>query len=817
VEVPVNLSELFGKIAAEDAGVYRGLSLVLPPHIHKMVHDPAQPAASRAHLLLSEIRKQKESHAGEEGASGPAGGLGSFWTPHRNKAEEYATQNGFSAYREHENEHRCGDEDYGDGGCPTTRVVVHAHTPAEKHQWKEIFRPGERYDPAYSWRLPIRPGTPMRVRSISWKEGKDSQPPEQKYSEEGMAAERLPYESYDFLGDVRKKAGANGDLPEGLQLSFHPHYTNESWLPRQDTGERDTFHKVTAHVPGEDGQPVYAGEMSWYPKTGEVALVRVQKPFRRRGIGTAMWNHGTQMAKEQGLTPPRHSEAQTDAGEAWARTTAAYVTPGTMGTDNEGHRVQMTTMDGWAHDDGSHGHEDNTTINDHPVYTQDHTWLPNGRYWGPNSAQNDQRIFEGDHLRPEVREDILSRVNSFLRPRYHQWPSWTRVYFAGSEAAKFQPFNGDFDVLLGADFDKFRQENPKYADQDDDAIAKMITDGMWHTINEDGHWFTLADGRKVGPFDMTFFLDAKAWDIRDIKPYAAYNVTADEWAVHPLEVPKDWDATHLPESYWGYAEAVLNEIKAIGQLPPEERHRMAANLWEELHTHRSDAFNGDGKGLFDLSNVIEKFLDQHPDKPWAQLVQWKNESPSGPEPWVPTTARRTILSMLFDAKTKEPEGADYDGIMIAIVPPKSVGKKLLVEDGEPLDALHVTLCYLGNSSEYSAKQVRELEDLVRAWSRMQKPFEAKVGGAGTFHNPEKHVLMAHVDIPGGGGIRHSLSELLEEHGYNVRNDHGWTPHITLKYHKQPVRFLPKVEPSSWSVGEVMVCIGGKWTPVALGA
>jgi 2'-5' RNA ligase len=404
-----------------------------------------------------------------------------------------------------------------------------------------------------------------------------------------------------------------------------------------------------------------------------------------------------------------------------------------------------------------------------------------------------------------------------MRPWYRNWPRWTKVYFAGSEAAKWQPFNGDFDVLLGADFDTFRKENPEYADQPDDAIAKMITDGMWHTINVDGYWFTLADGRKVGPFDRTFFMSDRAWDIRNLKPYAAYNVTDDEWAVHPLEVPKDWDATHLPESYWTYAEAVLNEIKAIGTLPPEERHRMAANLWEELHTHRSDAFTGDGKGLFDLSNVIEKYLDQHPDKPWAQLVQWKNQSPSGSQPWVPTTARRTILTMLFDAKTKEPEGADYDGIMVAIVPPKSVGRKLLVEEGEPLEALHVTLVYLGDSSEYTRDQMKELGPLVRAWARTQKPLTARIGGAGTFHNVGEHVLWASVDIPGGGGVRHSLSELLEEHGYNVRNDHGWTPHITLKYHKHPVRFLPKVEPESWDVNEIMLCVGDEWMPVALGS
>jgi hypothetical protein len=59
-------------------------------------------------------------------------------------------------------------------------------------------------------------------------------------------------------------------------------------------------------------------------------------------------------------------------------------------------------------------------------------------------------------------------------------------------------------------------------------------------------------------------------------------------------------------------------------------------------------------------------------------------------------------------------------------------------------------------------------------------------------------------------------ETLERHEYEVANDHGWTPHITLDYQDHHVRFLPKVEPVSWDVTEVHVCIGDNWTAVPLG-
>lgn len=1380
---------------APEDGVHRGLAVVLPPHVHALVHDPSQPAPARAHLLLSEVRKQQAKNQGPEGEEGSVGGLGNYWTPSPYKAAEYASQGGMGAYRDHEREHNCGDPDYGDGGCPTTHVVLHADTPSEAHHWTEQYRPGERYDPAISWRLPVRPGAPMRVTGISWREGNDHWSSDQRYSDEGMGFHhKTPFTQYDFSAPVRKRASVpqeydGGDLPSRLLnrhgyqvrvhtdghsnvelvpvyeisqyasqetdrehtreighqvarngymkpliLQYHPksgeaylgegnhrlraaralgmdhvpvrvtrnHYglagegakvpqdhpavtegrhvptdirpseiglsgqpltkqaagptilevrerarqqrerhgacpntscggwrghagncwyggwgwgygwgwgmppadggagegdvggdtgdmggdlgaeasrrtltdlfgktaaapedyarrdgengfdhddrvrhglsmghltydqarehgyrgdsreeTRDSWngkpsgkgwqpLPQelyhtttdaagvmahglksaQELGHKnghglggtpqwlsmtysaehahnmlDALHEYHDHLTGKTSfadlmdkarkgegaqqpyheslagtvfgsngdevrdtmmrgkrfEPGYAaheeakergwephptlhtnfgegkdgrtygagwerpatlyekhdeygafsrarhwsgkgkpsilfvsndreafakkdpknfaviklrpkpgaqgfpmeGEHEWRTGTGQAVEIdgepirrqasnpsdnpsrwiwrqrdwdenrpqieqtkdhdwftlhaepadedegdglgrtrmmhavshdgqylgktffgnhptvpghlegafEVHPEHRRKGIASAMYD----WAEELGGKPMAPADSHSDYAEAFwkarnARTAsvapAAHtvdldamdsasrpIPAGARGTDNEGHEVRMTEMDGWAHLDGSHGHEDNTNIGDH--YVHQHEWLPQGRYWGPNSAQNDQRLFDGDHLKPEIRSEIMQRVDSFMRPRYREWPSWTKVYFAGSEAAQWQPFNGDFDILIGIEYDRFRKENPQYADMDDVAISVMLTDGMRKTINVDGFWFTLRDGRKVGPFDRTFYVNPDSYDIRRLKPYAAYNVTDDTWAVHPLQVPKDWDATHLPESYWTYAEALLNEIRAIGTLPPEERHRMAANLWEELHTHRSDAFGPNGKGLFDLSNIVEKYLDQHPDKPWAKLLQWKHESPSGPEPWVPTTARRKTLTALFSESSDF--GADTEGVMIAIVPPKEIGQQLLVEGGEPLEALHVTLCYLGSASEHTEDQMKGLESLVRAWARTQKPFTARVGGAGTFANPGEHVLWAHVDIPGGGGIRHSLNELLLEHGYQVRNDHGWTPHITLKYHTSHVRFLPKVEPATWDVTEVVLCIGGRWEPILLGA
>lgn len=1225
------------KQAAEDPDdpglIHRGVSVVLPEHIHRFVHDESQPASARAHMLLAHVRKAKPEITSEE-AVGTTGGLGNYWSPRKEKAAEYGDQGGWKAYHDHEREHGCGDEYDGYGGCPTTHVVLHAGTPPEKHHWTENFRPGERYDPEVSWRLPIRPDAKLMVHGISWKQGHDDEP----LSGRDYAAEKAePYSRYDFLRPMRKRAvksdpsrykvskrssieydspqtqghyeaehkaldhvmdereyknvaeaqqhadeitdkeglprvhvtirrageysqylfpnseaktprgrmpkiqlhhtmlnehtlihelahhkhitevfpkyepsedalaGYQEDDPDGHGAGFQKHYhqmisdhhtrgqnfaddvryhaqergvwkaasvsvpgeegsplvirctpgrlsrtaayvppgpedyarregesgydhedrirhglsmghltyqqarehkymgggredNTDSWtgkpngkgwqpLPKelwhtttdaagvmahglksaQELGHRsghglggtpqwlsltdredhahnmlDALHEYHAHLNGKTSyadlhraaqngegaqQPFHkafvsafgretdamkdarmqdkriepgfaaheeAAEKGWEPhpefhqnfgegKDGRTygngwlrpatveekheeysafsrarefegkgkpsilflsndrkafaakdpsnfAVLKVRPKPGAQGFpmeGEHEWRTGTGQAVQVEGEPIRRKasrtaalsgphEADLDAMDSASRAPHYEPRPGTMGTDSQGHQVQMTTMDGWAHRDGSHGHEDGPDIGQRPVYTHDHTWLPNGRYWGPNSAQNDQRLFEGDHLRPEVRQDILDRVGGVLG-QYKDWEKWTRVYFAGSQAAQWLDQNGqgngDFDILIGIDFNEFRDCNPQYEEMEDAEIASMLTDELWSRANAKDYYFTLHDGRSVGPFERTFYVNPRAWDIKALHPYAAYNVTDDDWAVHPLQVPSDWDARRLPESYWGYAEALLAEIKAIGQLPPEERHRMAANLYEELHTHRSDAFADGGHGLFDLSNIVEKYLSQHPDKPWDKLRQWKNESPSGPEPWVPTTARRTTLTDLLDPKTAA-DGADYGGVMIALVPPKKICQSLAQEGGEPVEAMHVTLAYMPGQDRRKAARV--LPELVEGWARTQRAMTARIGGAGTFVNPGQHVLWAAVDIPGGGPFRESLVETLERHGFEVANDHGWTPHITLDYRDHHVRFLPKVEPATWDVTHVHVCIGDNWTAVPLG-
>jgi 2'-5' RNA ligase len=147
--------------------------------------------------------------------------------------------------------------------------------------------------------------------------------------------------------------------------------------------------------------------------------------------------------------------------------------------------------------------------------------------------------------------------------------------------------------------------------------------------------------------------------------------------------------------------------------------------------------------------------------------------------------------------------------MVAFVPPRAIAEDLAMEGGQLVDDLHITLAYLGNRADYTPEQLSLLPQLVSAWAMRQKPVTIRIGGVGTFNNAYKdqHVLWAHPDIPGGVHMHVSLARELERYGFRLPSEHGWTPHMTLRYVNQNYRFMPQPPQHSWDATEVVVYIG----------
>lgn len=145
--------------------------------------------------------------------------------------------------------------------------------------------------------------------------------------------------------------------------------------------------------------------------------------------------------------------------------------------------------------------------------------------------------------------------------------------------------------------------------------------------------------------------------------------------------------------------------------------------------------------------------------------------------------------------------------MVAIHPPRGLMDHILPKrNPESLDKLHLTLLCLEDGHDEG--HLAELPDVVHAWAEKVEPLELKVGGVGTFINEDKHVLWASVDHPDLHRLHESLAMTLEKHGYNVKQDYGFTPHITLGYGNTHYRFLPKLhEKLPFSANDVMVHVG----------
>jgi hypothetical protein len=261
--------------------------------------------------------------------------------------------------------------------------------------------------------------------------------------------------------------------------------------------------------------------------------------------------------------------------------------------------------------------ENQRPVNDMPK--QGARWMPKERLFGRTYGL-DHRLFDEQHnLRPDVRKYILETLNSFWQPTYGiNWDQWARVYFAGSEASEWTSEtlegNNDFDILIGVDYDAFRRNGSRKFDahKTDLQITDQLNEGLRNGLNpRTANAMIMVDGQLTGPWDNTWYVNPHSYDIRDIRPYAAYDVTNNRWAVKPPHLP-EWSTKAFPEGKGLEREirGILDMAKGILAMPEPYRTQNGRALWEFVHSNRSDAFGPQGEGWYDPRNVIEKALDQ---------------------------------------------------------------------------------------------------------------------------------------------------------------------------------------------------------------
>jgi hypothetical protein len=236
-------------------------------------------------------------------------------------------------------------------------------------------------------------------------------------------------------------------------------------------------------------------------------------------------------------------------------------------------------------------------------------------YFSHPSTTLDPTLFEGRHLQSWVRQGILTLLEGFFSQHFRHQELWSTAWLAGSGvsyqwSATRQP--GDLDCLIGVHYVEFRRANPEYAGLSDTEISAHINELFRAELQpQTDNW---------NGYELTFYVNPGATDIRVIKPYAAYNITYDEWTVTPnpaQEAPHNsaWEVQvssdrDLSKTISTRFTSALNEIHLAfsdaQRRNAETRLALAGQqgnaLFDEIHSNRRLAFSVNGGGYEDFHN-----------------------------------------------------------------------------------------------------------------------------------------------------------------------------------------------------------------------
>lgn len=161
------------------------------------------------------------------------------------------------------------------------------------------------------------------------------------------------------------------------------------------------------------------------------------------------------------------------------------------------------------------------------------------------------------------------------------------------------------------------------------------------------------------------------------------------------------------------------------------------------------------------------------------------------------------------------------GLVVMLQVPRNVADVIAPAGGESVDLLHVTIAYMGKDETLPPGAFDAVQRAVESVAASATPLTGLVNGVGRFNASESSdgmdVWYASYDSPGLIDLRAALVAAIEAAGVPVQRNHGYVPHITLKYvypHDQEP--LPTVPTTALDFAEVTVALGGDVHRIPLG-
>jgi hypothetical protein len=235
-------------------------------------------------------------------------------------------------------------------------------------------------------------------------------------------------------------------------------------------------------------------------------------------------------------------------------------------------------------------------------------------YFSTPSETLDPTLFDDHRIKGWVRNGLLNLLYDFLGDTYRQSDLWSTVWLAGSGVSyqwQAQREPADLDVLIGVDYIQFRKAHSEYQGLTDLEISKML--------NEDFREHLQPDTTNWNGFEVTFYVNPGATDIRTINPYAAYNLTNNEWTVVPEKqgAPHNavWEelakndrqmagniVTRYSQSITDLQNAKNDAARRNAEARLESSLIQGTMLFNNIHQGRKLAFNPTGQGYSDYYN-----------------------------------------------------------------------------------------------------------------------------------------------------------------------------------------------------------------------
>lgn len=290
---------------------------------------------------------------------------------------------------------------------------------------------------------------------------------------------------------------------------------------------------------------------------------------------------------------------------------------------------------------------------------------------------------------------------------------------------------------------------------------------------------------------------------------------------HEQKIESEWERPRNPKDYIGYAVPTgttmemetyragtpPHAVQAIKQKLAELYPDQDILLPQEFATDHGVDFQTD-PGTYARRRAVIAWVETALEVPTEVPLEAPVSAPkatvavtAAPEPPLLVRGLRKIMGIPVEAAS----GADKEGAMIAIFIPAEVGEKIKQKDGEPVEDMHVTLAYFSEKAD-ERDDWNEVERIVEQIAKQNPKLIGKIGGLGVFQNGEDgQVLWASPSIPGLAELRDDIVEAVEEAGFPVSQDHGWTPHITLKY--EFTGKLPKIKNHDLDITELSFAMG----------